>query len=391
MNRNELSIERQAVLMGSVEINEADGERFKEIINNCVNWAEIIFQLITHRTLNMFYYNLKKFSLLESMEKELQKLFKTQSQAYYERNKYYLEVLGEVLNEFEKNDVVVPILKGNLLASKVYPSIEARAFNDLDLLMKLDDVSKVTKSLEDIGFKQGHFDEEKGIIVEATRREKVLQQVSSHELQEFQKLSDNSFAKLVQVDVNHDILWKGKCPYKVDTKDLIERAIPIEINNSRGYMLDYIDNIIQLSCHLYKEAVLMMWITDLRDLKIYKFADLFMYIKKFYNEIDWSRLTSRVKGYNLDKVIYYNFHFIELMFGEIIPQNVMSELRPDDLTYLDEYGVENEEPAIWEYDFFTRLFDTNRVLTLKEEQYSKLSRFFTAKEKSGGTFTHRAN
>ena len=48
------------------------------------------------------------------------------------------------------------------MASLVYPAIEARIFNDLDLLMKLDDVGDVTKALEEVGFVQGFYDEEKG-------------------------------------------------------------------------------------------------------------------------------------------------------------------------------------------------------------------------------------
>lgn len=389
MNKEDLSIERQLVLMTAIEVPEDMGMELKRIITEPIDWSDVIFQMITHRTINMFYYNLKKFGLFETLEKELQRLLETQCQVFSERNSYYLTELATILKEFEKNRLIVPILKGNLLASLVYPAIETRIFNDLDLIVKLDDIDAVTKALENIGFLQGHYDEDNNVIIEATRKEKLLQQVASHELQEFQKISENRFAKLVQVDVNHNILWKGTCPYKVDTRDLIERALPIEINNAKGYMLDYIDNIIQLCCHLYKEATLMIWITDLRDLKIYKFADIYMYIKRFYAQIDWKLLVERVKGYHLEKVIYYNFHYLEMMFGEIIPIDVMVELRPEDLTFLDEYGIENKEPSKWEFDFFNRLFDTNRVLSIAQVKLEGMSRYIEAKAKSNGVLHHR--
>ena len=389
MERKDLSLERQLVLLTSVEVTEEMGEKLIEIVNSTLDWSDAIFQMITHRTVNMFYYNMKKFNLFDILEKEIQRLLQSQWQVYSERNSYYLKELTLFLQEAEKYNVVVPILKWNLLASMVYPTIETRIFNDLDLIIKLDDVTNVTKALENIGYVQGHYEEEQNVIIESSRQEKILQQMVSHELQEFLKLSDNNFAKLVQVDVNHDILWKGNCPYKVDTRDLIARAIPVEINNAKGYMLEYIDNIIQLSCHLYKEATLMMWITDLRDLKIYKFADLYMYIKKFYKQIDWIQLVERVKAYNLEKVVYYNFHYIEMMFGEIVPTEVMTSLRPEDLSYLDEYGIENKEPSKWEFDFFTRLFDTNRVLGIAQDKLEGMSRYFDAKAKSDGVFRHR--
>ncbi len=389
MERGNLSLERQLVLMTSVEVEDKDADKLMCIMNGQLDWSDIVFQLVTHRTINMFCYNLKKYNLFDKLEKEIQRLLDSQWQVYGERNRHYQKELTQVLSAFNEYGVVVPILKGNLLASIVYPQIETRIFNDLDLIMRLEDVVPVTEALEGIGYIQGHFDEEKQQIIPASRKEKVLQQMASHELQEFQKLSENRFAHLVQVDVNHDILWKGNCPYRVATKELIQRALPIEINGKKGYMLDYIDNIIQLSCHLYKEATLMIWVTDLRDLKIYKFADIFMYIKKFYHEVNWEILVERVRAYNLEKVVYYNFHYIEMMFGNLIPEFVLNELRPSDLSYLDEYGIENKEPSIWEYDFFTRLFDTNRVLTLAEDKLSGMTKYLEAKAQSDGVFKHR--
>lgn len=384
MKKEDIRIEWQLVLMGSVEIGETESERFKELLEGKVDWKEVLFQLITHRTLNMFYYNLKKFNLVDKLEKEAQRLMDTQWCVYGERNNYYLNELTKISKQFEKYDVVVPILKGNILASIVYPAIETRLFNDLDMLMQLKDVAPVTKALEEAGYLQGHYDKEKNIIVEASRKEKILQQIASHELQEFQKLGESKFVKIIEADVNHDILWKGNCPYKIPTEDLIKRAITVEINGQKSYMLEYVDNIIQLSCHLFKEATLMMWITDLRDLKIYKFADLYSYIKKFFNKIDWDELVSRVKGYGIEKIVYYNFHFIEMMFGEIVPKRVLDEIRPLDLTYLDEYGIENKEPSNWNCDFFTRLFDTNRIVDLNEIQCKNISRFVDAKIESDG-------
>ncbi len=379
MKREELSLERQLVLMSAVEMEDSQGEKLKRIMEEGIEWSEVIYQMVTHRTLNIFRYNLKKFNLFDSMEKELQRLMNMQWLVFGERNRFYLERLGEILKEFEKNKVIVPVLKGNLLASIVYPSIETRIFNDLDMLMTLEDVVPVVKALEHLGYIQGNYQEEKDIIVEVSRKEKVLHQMATHEIHQFLKLSDNKFAKVVEVDVNHDILWKGNCPYKVATRDLIGRAIPVEINTVKGYMLDYIDNIIQLCCHLYKEACLMIWIASLKDLKIYKFADLHMYIRKFSECIDWALLIERVREYGLEKIVYYNFYYIELMFGEIVPQFVKDQIRPFDLSYLDEYAIENKEPSKWEFDFFSRLFDVNRIMNIDQSKAEGMTRFLKAK------------
>ncbi len=381
MKSEELNIERQLILMTAVEVKEAQKESLKRIIENQdLDWSEVIYQAVTHRTLNMLYYNLKKFNLFNGLQDtEFQRLCENQWVVNGERNRYYLDRLSEIMEKFEEVNLVVPILKGNLLASMVYPEIEARIFNDLDLIMKLEDVDVLTKEMEKLGYIQGEFNKEKQVIVESSRSAKILQQMNTHEIQEFLKISDNKYAKVIEVDVNHDILWKGNCPYKVDTRDLIKRAIPIEFNGIKGYMLDYIDNIIQLSCHLYKEATLMIYIGGKNDLKIYKFADLHMYIGKFYDKIQWDLFIERVKEYNLEKVVYYNFYYIELMFGQIVPEFVVESLRPEDITYLDAYAVESETPSLWQVDFFTRLFDVKRVLSVDSHQYEKMNKFLEAK------------
>jgi hypothetical protein len=380
MNREDLSPERRLVLMASVEVGESGREAFEELVNNSLlQWGEVIYQMITHRTLNMLRYNLKKFSLFEGLEGELKRLMNMQWEAFRERNGHYAGKLKEILAAFKQEGLVVPVLKGNLLVNLVYPSLESRVFNDLDFLMKLDDVNKVTEVLERVGYIQGHFDRETFEITPATRKEKMVHQMTSHEIQEFLMRTDNRFAPLVEVDVNHDILWKGNCPYKVPTQDLIARAVEIDIHGVPGYRLDHADNVIQLSCHLYKEATLMVWITELKDLKLYKFADLHMYISKYAGEFDWDQLLERVRGYGLEKVVYYNFHYMTLVFGPLVPAYVMEALKPEDLTYLDEYAIENREPSVWEFDFFTRLFDVNRILSVDESQAAGYKRFVAAK------------
>ncbi|WP_438432803.1 nucleotidyltransferase domain-containing protein [Gorillibacterium sp. sgz500922] len=379
MNRLELSLERQLVLLASVEVEEADRPHLTELLDATLDWSEILYQMTTHRTLNMLTYNLKKFGLFEPLEGELKRLLNLQWAAYRERNGSYAAKLAETLRAFAEKNVVLPVLKGNLLVNTVYPSLETRTFNDLDFLMQLEDVNAVTEALEGLGYIQGEYDAEAHEIKASSRKAKMVHQMTTHEIQEFIQLTDHPFAPVVEVDVNHDILWRGNCPYKVPTRELIARAVPIELYGERGYRLDHADNLIQLCCHLYKEAVLMVWISSLKDLKLYKFADLYMYIRKFSSEIDWDGFQDRVRHYGLEKVVYYNLHYLQLLFRDIVPEAVREAFRPDDLAYLDQYAIENETPSVWEYDFFTRLFDVNRILSVEEGTAEGFKRFQAVK------------
>jgi hypothetical protein len=388
MEETNLTVEQRIILMSSVELSEKDEKDFSMLFKQKLNWPEMLYQLTIHRTMNIFYYNLKKYNLTRNLDKEIKRLLESQYRIIGERNRFYAKELTSVITALRGKGVVSPVLKGNYLASAVYPSIETRVFNDIDLLILIEDVNKITETMESLGFIQGNYDEASNTIQPASRKDKIFHQINTHELHEFQKISINPFAKLIEIDFNHNILWKGNCPYNIPAKELIDRSIKIPLAGNFVSILDPIDNIIQLSAHLYKEATMMMWITDLRDLKIYKFADIFMFITKNYNSIDWDSLVERIKGYHIEKVVYFAFHFIGRMYGRIVPDKVLTAISPGDLDYLEEYGIEDSKPARWCNDFFIRLFDTDRVLTIEEKKCHKMNEFLSERTKDGSTMNH---
>lgn len=376
---NDLSNERQLVILCSRGVlREEHIQRIQEILYGKLDWKDILYQCITHRTLNLMYYHMKKLGLAKGME-EVLKVMKTQSAAYSVRNREYMAEAKKIWDKLYENGIKAAVLKGNYLAAAVYPSIETRTFNDLDLLIDLKDGDKIVEILEGMGYIQGQYHDETGEIIPSSRRQKMIHQMASHELQECLKKSESPFIPLFEVDLNFDVLWKGNCPYKINTGELLDRAVEVELSGSKTYMLDYEDFLVQLSCHLYKEAALLNWISDLRDLKLYKFADILMFIEKYREQIRWEKLLEFCSRTGCQKILYYAFHYVNLLYGQVIPEYVMSSLEPEDKSYLDEYGIENEEPRKWEFDFFTRLFDTDRVLEINAESMAKKNEFWDSK------------
>lgn len=380
---NELTNERQLILLCSRgTLKKEHEDRIREIMSERLDWKEILYQGITHRTLNLMYYHLKNMGLANKIEEEVLKAMKTQSKVYAIRNKTYFEEIKRIFDRLNEAGIRAAILKGNFLAAKVYPSIETRTFNDLDFLIDVRTGDSIVKILEDQGYIQGEFDDSKGEIIPSTRKQKMLQQLASNELQECLKKTDNPFTPLLQVDLNFDVLWKGNCPCKIDTAELLERAIVVDIDGASTYILDHEDFLIQLACHLYKEAALLHWINDLRDLKIYKFADIAMFIEKFESGIKWDKLLEFCERTGCGKIVYFAFYHVNLMYGQVVPGHVMKALEPDDKGYLDEYGIENEQPSRWQFDFFTRMFETSRVMEVSEELMANRNRFWETKKQS---------
>lgn len=287
--------------------------------------------------------------------------------------------MDKLVAGFNEKDIKVAILKGNYLSYEVYPAIPTRTFNDLDLLINLDDASEVVEVAEQMGFIQGELDDKTHEIVPSTRKQKLYHQMTTHELQMCLKKTENPFVEVVEVDFNHNILWKGNCPYSIDTKALLDRAERLKIISSRAYVLNKEDCLLQLCCHLYKEAVVINWISDARDLKLYKFADIATYIMKYEADINWTKLLELSHEYKCEKVIYYVLYYVEYLYGDVVPGDVLKAYKFDNYNFLNEYGVENEEPSQWKIKFNERLFDLNRINEVSEETKRKNKDFWSNK------------
>lgn len=359
--------EHQLVIICSRGIlSEEEKLRVTSLLNSPeLDWREVLYQALSHRTLNMLHYHLSDLNLMHLVEEEVFKLMNNQSQVFRMRNEAYKAELLSISEAFISEGIKTAVLKGTYLAYTVYPVMESRTFNDIDFLVNIKDGSRILDILTSAGYIQGDYDRNTFAIKPASRRQIVMHQMSTHEFQECLKPSKHPFVPLIQMDLNHDILWKGNCPYKVDTPELLDRAVRSEIDGRYVYVLTPEDCLLQLSCHLYKEAVMINWIHDLRDLKLYKFADFAVYIDRVKN-IDWEIFTKRVKGYGLDKVVYFALYYVDYLY-QVIPQEVMDALKPEDVTYLNEYAIETGTPKMWKMGFYERLFDSKHKFEVDKD------------------------
>jgi len=359
-------------------------EEEKNIVTATLNspnldWSEILYQALFHRSLNLLYYHLKNMKILNLVEEEILKLMHHQSSVYRLRNEGYKTELLSLGSNLINSGIKFAILKGSYLAYNAYPVMESRTFNDIDLLVKLEDGKEVLNLVTSDGYIQGDYDRNTFEIKPATRKQMVMHQMTTHEFLECLKPSDNPFIPLLQLDLNHSILWKGNCPYNVNSAELVDRAVLTDIDGKAVWVLTPEDLLLQLSCHLYKEAVMINWIHDLRDLKLYKFADFVVYLDKFKEDVDWEVFVERVQGYGLAKVVYFAFYYVDYLYN-VIPPEVMRTLKPDDTAYLNEYAIETEQPRTWTMGFYERLFNSKHRLEIDKTTLTAYNEFWAQRK-----------
>lgn len=171
-------------------------------------------------------------------------------------------------------------------------------------------------------------------------------------------------------------MWKGNCPYEVSAHTLLSRAKKDTLCGKTVYTLGREDFLFQLACHLYKEAVIVNWIADMRDLKLYKFADIATYIQKYDDMIDWDSLVQFSEENGTHRILYYVFYYINYIYGSVVPRFVMEQIEQPDKEMLNQYGVENDKPFTWKSPFHERLFNDKHILEVEEKAMNKYKEFW---------------
>lgn len=377
-----LSNEKKLVLYCSKgHLSECEIKEIKDIFSKWVNWSEVLYQAVTHRTLCLLYYHIDKLGLVDNVEREVLRYMKNEYTLNLNKNQILLNELQKVCHSLESNQIKYSVLKGGVLSSLVYPNIATRTFNDLDILINYADGKKAVEVLESSGYVQGQYEFKDNTVTKFNRKQKLYHQINTHEFATLNKETGNPFYPNIEVDFNHSIFWKNNCPYEVDVNELLNNSMKVDINGSQINTL-YIDEfLIQLCAHLYREAIMIITIRRLKDLQLFKFADVSMFIERYSDEINWNRFITKSKDIGCSKVVYFVFYYLNILYENTIPLEVLKALEPEDKEYMNTFGVEGNITQKWHMDFSERLFNSKRVLELNESQIAANENYIVYQDK----------
>lgn len=209
-----------------------------------------------------------------------------------------LEYISQILSEA---DFKYALLKGAFLTPMFYKRGQ-RTSNDIDILVDANDTTKIQYLLTQNGFVQGHCDD-KGNIILATRREIVESKLNYGETVPFILPFNN---EILEIDINFSVDFQSKDKDGI-VKKLLDKSLKKKTDYVEVTTLSEEDFLIHLCCHLYKEATTWDWVVNRRDLMLYKFSDINVFLHKYANDIFFSRLINRIKTFHVEKACYYAF------------------------------------------------------------------------------------
>lgn len=310
------------------------------------NETELLGELCINRVAGIAYLNLKKLGNLHVI-KEFENTLKAVYADNVGRAKKYKKNVEMISKLLEGVDFPYALLKGAYLTTKIYEE-GFRTSNDLDILVEEDNVSKLQDILKENGFIQGYYIKSEGRIVPATRREIILSKMNYGETVPFAKFINE---ELFYVDINFSVDFKPEREKKT-VSELLSNIERVEYGETYYYTLNRYAFFIHLCCHLYKEATTMEWVKEGRDLQLYKFSDINVYLRNCNKEY-FDELYKYIEKMQLVKECYYAVANALVIYSGLAENrdllNFVEQLRPEDISFMKEI-IDPRENKLYRYD-----------------------------------------
>jgi hypothetical protein len=333
-------------------------EKFK-IPVDLVDVEKLFGQIVANRIAGIAYNNIDFSDVSNDVEKALYCLY----QSAKDRTKSFKSNLRYLATILHSADFNYSLLKGAFLTTALYPE-GYRTSNDIDILIEEHNISRLQNLLVSAGFVQGSSNRN-GEIIPAPRREIVMSRMNYGETIPFVKEVEGS---VLEVDINFSLDYKPELDSQIVIGFLTNRDL-ITIDECEFYTLNKVDFLIHLCCHLYKEATTSDWVRRRRDLMLYKFSDINVYLHKFGSVDYFNAMIKRAKQCSLEGACYYTL----VNSLEIYPKLAeidgyafaLNAIRPDDLRFMKQV-VFPLEKRVMQYDMtFTEwFFCENRMANL---------------------------
>ncbi len=243
-------------------------------------------------------------------------IFKKLKKVFYlnaVQNSLIFEELGKVLKIFSKAGLQVIVLKGAVLAEKIYGNLALRPMMDVDLLAKKEDLLRLDEQLKISGYKPtdisvNDIDFSSTYLTTLDYRSASSNTPSFHVHWHFvnSTIPNESYIRNIKID---DI-WRDAEKTKIADVETLVMAPH------------------HLLIHLSEHALRVTHSLS----KLSFFCDIDEVVNSYQERLDWERFIKESFKFNLNRMVYLSLYFTAKFLETKIPKNVLLKLRPERLS-----------------------------------------------------------
>ena len=260
------------------------------------NWFSTLGFLQYHRIGGLFYNRAKRLGIVfpAKIEKELYNIYKVQTR----KTKYIRQYLTELSKALIDENVPHILLKGSILSNladedMIYMDGE-RVSNDIDILVKPENISVVSTVLKKLGYVQGSYNEDLAKIVPFPRVEILRRRMNRGETAPFLKQTTITEFPFIEVDINFSLgntpgEYQNLIAAMIDERSVYQGKVDLSVTNEELFFL-------HLILHQFKEITLYFMVERGKDLDLYKLADIYyLWKEKIVNIVLFNELVEKYK------------------------------------------------------------------------------------------------
>nr|WP_144921661.1 nucleotidyltransferase family protein [Paenibacillus bovis] len=315
-----------------------------------IDWNIVLELSLEHKVFPLVYKYIKKY-----IPEQYQETYNWHHFYHLINTSNKIKELQNILKEAEKNKVNVILIKGIALSKLIYNDFYARLAGDIDILVKEEDMLKMEKIMLNLGYERD-FDSNKKLS--ELYKEKILSgKISTiykdlHDSHEVSYIKDINDMFTIQVEIKRAT---SSIPKKY-IEDFFESTQIIDINNYQVSTLNPLNTLIHLISNAYENTEHSLFYK--KNINLRDYCDLYLYINKYKENIDWDTVSERVANYeSMTQKIIYIFHNLNQLFENAITKCVLEKFTVD---VSESNPVPYGSIVKWENDFLERLFSDKK-------------------------------
>ena len=266
--------------------NTADLERIKALSTLSMDWRYVSNTALSKGIAPLLYYNLKKIHPHHDIPPSTIEHLKGVYLSNTAKNTYLGNELCRLLRGFSEKCIDVMVLKGASLANLVYPDVGLRMYNDIDLIIKKEDLPAVEKFIPELGY----------VSIDDASKQRFYEEKHYH------------LAPFIHSDkkILLEIHWNVTNIFPLDINRWWESSRMEKIMDFSARVLSPNDLFQHLCIHTSNHGFRNI---DLRDL-----CDIAECIKHYGEEIDWTLFQKEIDSYPINREVYSILYYVKSMF-----------------------------------------------------------------------------
>lgn len=364
---NNFTNEQKLVLIASRLGDDIDPTMLESILNSDIDWSEVLRIASKNKVLYLLYENIVNLGFLKHIPKYFASLLEDACYCNVIRNSEKLAELNKLMTGINDSKIKAAPVKGGYLIDNLYNNRRARVTNDIDILIKRENIKQIDMIMKKMEYTSGEIDEKSDSVVPPKQTKKVLYKTKMYDLLPYAKHSTVMSKGFIIFDFSFAF------DFGLDLSPVNEMLDSVGVTNGCNELLPE-HFFIHMCCHHYREATHTEWIKMGKDLTLMKFCDVREFVRKKMDAQALERALLFAKKHNLQKAVYFTVYFLKMIYNDGYEDRVLSSISINDDDFMYCFSDDGKgEQTKRKKDFWASLFSDNNFDEIeKSRKYESL-------------------